>query len=540
MNREEILDKEKHTFARLGQRLSVTADAETAAEIIVEAADALLGWDACYVILYDPQQGGKPRPLLAIDIVNGKRTELKNIAPDRPSPNMLRAISEDGFIKPVDASVSNDPAFRFGDANRRAESAMFVPVRSGERVIAILSIQRYIRGVYTPDSLVTLKALAEQCAGALERIWAQEKIGQLAERRAILYNATKNISASLDLEQLYDAIYRAVKQVMPCDDFIIDSYDESTNEVVALFIIESPGTRIYPPRYYADHGLSGTMIHHPRSFMFNGRAEMNASGIQFEFTSADDHTQSIIAVPLLFHNQVRGMISAQSYQDNAYTKDDLELLEMLAAHAAISLENAKMFAEMQAVADKDPLMSQMFNRRKFYELAEREFWRAKRYPQPLSAMMLDIDHFKGFNDLFGHKIGDLILKLIAKICAQNVRSVDIVCRHGGEEFIILFPNTSAKNAAEIGERIRGQVETSVLKGAASVLETVRGDMLPTESVHVTVSIGVAEMDETYNSIDMLVDHADRAMYLAKHEGRNRVKIWRRGKVTAELKYGTEG
>ena len=149
--------------------------------------------------------------------------------------------------------------------------------------------------------------------------------------------------------------------------------------------------------------------------------------------------------------------------------------------------------------------------------------------------MMDVDHFKNFNDRFGHKIGDLILKMIAQICTQNVRNVDIVGRHGGEEFIILFPSTSSKSAAEVAERIRRQVEEINLQEISQFFETINGVMIPSKTVGVTVSIGVAELDDSYKSIDALVDHADRAMYLAKNEGRNRVKVWRRGKVTAELK-----
>ena len=215
---------------------------------------------------------------------------------------------------------------------------------------------------------------------------------------------------------------------------------------------------------------------------------------------------------------------------------------MLAAHAAIALENARLFSEMQEIADKDPLTSLMLNRRKFYELAEREFARAKRYPESLSVLMMDVDHFKDFNDQFGHKVGDLILKMIAQVCTQNVRSVDIVGRHGGEEFIILFPSTNAKSAAEIAERIRRQVaETNLkdddLKEVSQFFETVNGAIISPEILHVTVSIGVAELDDLCISIDALVDHADRAMYLAKNMGRNRVKIWGRGKVTAKLEPG---
>ena len=461
MEGEEVFNREKRIFAQLGQRLSATSDAETAAEIITDAADKLLGWDACYVILYDPQQGEKPRPLLAVDIVNGKRTKLKNIAPSQPSPNMLRAIAEDGFIKTADELVNSDPAFMFGDAKRRAESGMFVPIHTGERVIGILSIQRYVTGVYTPDSLITLKTLAGQCAGALERIWAQEKFSQLAERRAILYNATKAIAASLDLEKLYEAIHHAVRQVMPCDDFIIDGYNSTTNEIVTLYDMERIGGRIFPSSYYADHGLAGLIVHTGQSHIFNNAEEMEASGIQFVLTGEKGHTQSIVAVPLLLYGKVNGMISAQSHQPDSYQDEDRELLEMLAAHAAIAIENARLFSEMQEIADKDPLTNLMLNRRKFYELAEREFARAKRYPQSLSVMMMDVDHFKNFNDQFGHKVGDLILKMIAQVCTQNVRNVDIVGRHGGEEFIILFPSTSSRSAAEIAERIRQQVAEAI-------------------------------------------------------------------------------
>ena len=393
-----------------------------------------------------------------------------------------------------------------------------------------------------PDSLVILKALADQCAGALERIWAQEKFSQLAERRAILYNATKTITASLDLEKLYGAIYHAVRQVMPCDDFIIDGYNSTTNEIVTLYDRERIGGRIFPSSYYADHGLAGLMVHTGQSHIFNDAGEMEASGIQFVLTGEEGYTQSIVAVPLLLHGKVNGMITAQSHQPDSYKDEDRELLEMLAAHAAIAIENARLFSAMQEIADKDPLTNLMLNRRKFYELAEREFVRAKRYPESLSVMMMDVDHFKNFNDQFGHKVGDLILKMIAQVCTQNVRNVDIVGRHGGEEFIILFPSTSSRSAAEIAERIRQQVAEAYLKEddlkeVSQFFETVNGAVISPETLHVTVSIGVAELDDSCTSIDALVNRADRAMYLAKNMGRNLVKTWSRGKVTAELKSG---
>ncbi len=220
----------------------------------------------------------------------------------------------------------------------------------------------------------------------------------------------KRSPRSFDLEQLYEAIYDAVTQVMPCDDFIIDGYNATTNEIISLYDRERIGGRITPPSYYADHGLAGLIVHTGQSRIFNSAEEMKASGIQFVWTGEEGYTQSIVAVPSLLYGKVNGMISAQSHQPKSYKDEDRELLEMLAAHAAIALENARLFSEMQEIADKDPLTSLMLNRRKFYELAEREFARGKRYPESLSVLMMDVDHFKDFNDQFGHKVGDLILK----------------------------------------------------------------------------------------------------------------------------------
>lgn len=515
----------ERAFVQLGRRLSATSDAETAASIIMEVADELLAWDACYVILYDPRQGGKPRPLLALDVVQGKRTKLLSVAPEQPSPNMLRAVEEDGFVREPGSPVNLDPAFMFGDANRRADSAMFVPIRSGDRVIGVLSIQRYVPGAYSQESLLILKALANHCAGALERIWAQEKLSRMAERRAILYNATKIISASLDMEVLYEAIYNAVKQVMPCDDFVFAEYDENTNEIVALYVIESPNVRVHPPRYYADHGLAGTVIRTGKAQILNSLDEMDGSGIQFEVAGSDDHTKSILAVPMLLRGKVKGIVSAQSYQENSYSSDDIELLEMLAAHAAIAIENARLFAEVQKMADNDPLTDLLYNRRKFYELAEREFARALRYPSPLSVIMLDVDHFKSFNDRFGHKVGDMMLRMIAEKCRQCMRDVDIVGRHGGEEFVILLPETDLESAARAAERLRQLIVQANLEPIQAFYESVTREKTTPRSLRTTVSVGVAEREADCDNLDILIDHADRAMYFAKKDGRNCVRTW---------------
>ena len=517
-------------FARLGKDLSATSSAVEAAEIILNAAKELIGWEACYLVLYDPEQGGRPRPLLAIDTIDKKQVIEYNVVPEKPSENMLKAIREDGFLSLYEDVFDIAPSLSFGDRKQRTLSQLFVPVRSGTRTIGVLSIQSYRWHAYDNHSLETLKTLSNHCAGALERIWAQEALMQLVERLKVLYQAAHAISASLDMDELCNAIYNTVEQVMSCDDFVIDGYDAKTNEIVPIYAIEYPRKRVITEKYFADHGMAGRIVHTQKPLCFNSVAEMNASGINFEYYGGDENTdqaQSILAVPMILHGQIVGMISAQSYKENAYTHDDTYLLELLASHAAIAIENSRLFTTIQTLADTDPL-TKTLTRRKYFEIAEREFNRAKRYFQNLSVIMLDVDEFKKFNDRFGHQVGDLVLKLVAAQCKSSLREQDILGRLGGEEFAVALPGTGLEQAVQVATRLCKLVEEANLEEAGHLFELETGETFDKKELKVTVSVGVATYDETCKNIDGLMEHADHAMYSVKHTGRNRISIWNNG------------
>jgi diguanylate cyclase (GGDEF)-like protein len=165
-------------------------------------------------------------------------------------------------------------------------------------------------------------------------------------------------------------------------------------------------------------------------------------------------------------------------------------------------------------------------RRKFFELSEREFNRAKRYKTPLSILMLDIDEFKRFNDLFGHQAGDLVLKLVSSYCKASLRNVDIFGRLGGEEFAATLPDTTLEQAAQVAGRLCTLIEEANLEEAGVLFEMSTGRKAKKDALKVTVSVGVAACDDSCRNMDVLLDHADRAMYAVKYTGRNRISVWR--------------
>ena len=217
--------------------------------------------------------------------------------------------------------------------------------------------------------------------------------------------------------------------------------------------------------------------------------------------------RQMLALPLLQRGAVIGVVSLESKQP--YDDETRKLAYSLTQPAAMAVENARLFDEVQRLATLDGLTN-VNNRRHFMELAQLAFENARRFGQPLSAMMLDVDHFKGINDRFGHHVGDQVLRAMADRCKGALRSVDVLGRYGGEEFAIVLPGSSRDQAATIlAERIRKRVSD----------EPIQTDEGP---VRCTVSIGVSGLEIATRDMGELLQRADEALYAAKQSGRNRV------------------
>jgi len=166
--------------------------------------------------------------------------------------------------------------------------------------------------------------------------------------------------------------------------------------------------------------------------------------------------------------------------------------------------------KLKNLEQKDPLTG-AFNRRYFMQVFEQSYSITKRYKTPLSIMVIDIDNFKSINDTIGHKAGDTVLKMVVDFCQTSFRDADLFARFGGEEFIVMLPNTPTIGAAIIAERIRD--------GVHSIPVT-----LANETVNCSISIGISQIEESDKSYTDVINRADTALYQAKDRGKNRVEI----------------
>ncbi len=223
-------------------------------------------------------------------------------------------------------------------------------------------------------------------------------------------------------------------------------------------------------------------------------------------------THESLLVPVVAEDNIVALMRMERSSKPSFSTDELRFLEAVANQTALALEKAKLIAFLENLSITDELTG-IANRRHFeWRLAE-EVERARRYQYPLSALMLDLDHFKRVNDTYGHQIGDIVLQQIAQRLKRVLRRTDFLARYGGEEFVVLAPQTPADRALILAERLRQVIAESPIS------------VSPDLQLRITISIGVAVFPEHAQNGNELVRAADEALYKAKQTGRNRVCLF---------------
>ena len=401
------------------------------------------------------------------------------------------------------------PGF-IGLTTQTIRSWLGLPLVVHDQVIGMLTLDSDTKHNFTEEHLRIGALFASQVAIAIDHtqrfrreVWAHERLSKLQL-------AAREIAAqSTSPTEIYATIHAAVKQLMPADCFVISLIEPMRDEITHAYL--SDRDKLAPTE---QEQLRGSFI----DFMIRRNATLKIDDFntfdEHLFNSYGDTNEPLSGLAVLLRGRMRilGVLFAQSYERAAYDEDDSAMLELLATHVATALENATLFAEVERLATTDAL-TDLPNRRSFFAHASQEIARARRSGYPISVIMLDVDHFKRVNDTHGHHAGDQALRAVAATCRNWLRPSDIAGRYGGEEIVVVLPDTNGAGAVKVAERIRREI---------AAIELVIG----TGTVRVTASLGVASGDYDANlDLAVLLNQADTALYNAKQCGRNQVVVY---------------
>ncbi len=342
-------------------------------------------------------------------------------------------------------------------------------------------------------------------------------LGQLdrqTRRSDVLSSLTQLLASSLSLEEILDRVVARSTDVLGDTAFIVLNQDLGNQA-------RAPKTRDQVAAK-----LREVVRRNPERIAINALAEVLSLGqpvVVWDYddseVAADTHriaaesrVRSLLAVPIRTDRRILGAFVFMALAPHRLVETDLGLAAELSSFAAIAIENARLFTELQKTAITDPLTC-LYNTRFFHELLSRETARADRFSTPLSLLMIDLDSFKHVNDTYGHVVGNKVLTSLGQILGECVRNTDFVFRCGGDEFGVVLPGTELTGAVLVAEKIRSRVERAALLTAVGY-----------EGI-VTLSIGVSQYQHKTH-FETLVGEADRALYASKHASKNCVRASR--------------
>jgi diguanylate cyclase (GGDEF)-like protein len=333
---------------------------------------------------------------------------------------------------------------------------------------------------------------------------APAELRERNERLEVLYTTIRDLTSTL---AVHEVIERLLDRILLYLDAEIGSIllVDSEGQLQIVHSRGLPGDVVSETRIRSSQGISGHVLETGRSLLV---ADVEVDE-RFRRRNHERYfTHSFISAPLVIEGEVRGVINVNNKSSHeAFADSDLKLLEAIAGHAAVALSNARRFEEMIERARQDPLTG-IANHGHFWSCLDLEIERSRRHERPLAVVLIDIDHFKAYNDCHGHLEGDKALVAVALIITGCSRVNDIVARYGGEEFAVILPETPHEGAVAFAEKVRETIEAS--------------DFSLAEGPGITLSAGVASFGEDGASPAELVRAADRELYRAKELGRNRV------------------
>jgi diguanylate cyclase (GGDEF)-like protein len=421
------------------------------------------------------------------------------------------------------------PLGKRADGEWDEDDALFVPLYDKRRrLMGVLDLYDPAdKSVPTLEEVKALEVFAAHAAVSIENARQYEELertstelqGQLRLRHELL-NLSTALLSTLDQNDVFALVTSMLKQIVDYDTMDIRLIDETTNELVAIYARDENADEMIEFRSSIDEGVSGWVVRHNQAQLVNDMD--NDPRAVFVPGTEEGEPQASIIVPLNVRGKVTGVLSVDRLHGRTFDEIELEPAKLFANMAAIAIQNARSYEDMERQAISDGLTG-IHNYRHFRDTLQSTVSRAERYDETFCLLMMDLDHFKTVNDTIGHQAGDEVLRSVADVLRSCSRESDYQARYGGEEFVMLLPQTGLGEASTLAERVRSQVA-----------EIDVGH----PGIHVTMSIGVASFPASASDSDGVLAAADAALLRAKARGRDRVCL--AGEDTTRVAAAMEG
>jgi len=392
------------------------------------------------------------------------------------------------------------------------------PVRQGDILLGVLSLtHRVALGLDREALREWLPRLCDQLATVQELVDVRRRYGRNLRQTQALLDAVQRLQGDQTADGLPRSLCETALEVSGARAAALVRWDGDSDAGELTFATDGIGLRA--PAVIGTTSIVAEACRAGRAQVLeDARGASSGSGL-YGVPRVIHEPGSVAIIPLVKEGRTLGALVLESEEVESLTQEDARPLVVLAAVAVPQLMLLWQYHEVDRRARTDPLTG-LWNRMHFGEELERKLTEADRYNNPVSLVLVDIDHFKRVNDTWGHEAGDAVLRQVSRILQDGVRGVDVCVRYGGEEIAMLLSQTDSERAVEVAERLRSKIAAQPMRHGGA-------------EIPVTASFGVATYPETVKVRDQLFPASDKALYIAKHDGRNcvRAKPGTKGRAT---------
>jgi diguanylate cyclase (GGDEF)-like protein len=335
-----------------------------------------------------------------------------------------------------------------------------------------------------------------------------------AQELHIFHDVAKALTSSLDLDSILQTIMEKMAEYFQPDTWSLLMVDEQKNELYFAIAVGSAAEALKNVRLKVGEGIAGHVAKYGEKLVVpDVRADQRFAKRIDKVTQWE--TQSIICVPLRAKLRVLGVIQLVNVDMAHFGHEEQFFLQALSDYAAIAIENARSVEKIQELTITDDCTG-LYNARHLYKTLETEVYRSARFGYEFSVIFIDLDHFKQVNDTHGHLVGSKLLAEIGYLIKAQLRLIDFAFRYGGDEFVVLLPQTTKDAALVVARRLRDSLRSSIFCKEEGL------------NLNVRASIGLATYPHDAKTPHDIIRQADEMMYMVKNSTRDNIGIAQRG------------